>query len=134
MVLSPSAMVKLRILMGDILIAIINYSHDAAAAFLGVSLAVLRILSRNYPASGDQALDVSFVHVYTGVARTAGYSFCWLLIAGIPRATLFRDYESSGIMVIKYAGMVLLVGIGLLYWASLSRKTGHLRSKHNIGG
>ncbi len=134
MVFSLSAVVKLVVLMGDVLIAINNYSHDAAAAFLAVSLAVLWLLSKNFPVSGDAALDVSFVNVYTGVARTARYSFCWLLIAGIPRAIFFRGYESPGIMVIKYAGMVLLAGIGLLSWARLSKKTGQLRSKQNSNG
>ena len=134
MVLSPSAVVKLRIFMTDVLIAISNYSHDAAAAFLAVSLAVVWILSRNFPSSGDPALDVSFVRVYSGVARTARYSLFWLLIAGIPRAIFFCDYESSGVMAIKYGGMVLFAGIGLLTWGRLSKKTGHLRSKHNIDG
>lgn len=134
MVFSLSAVVKLVVLMGDVLIAIINYSHDAAAAFLAVSLAVLWLLSKNFPVSGDAALDVSFVNVYTGVALTARYSFCWLLIAGITRAIFFRGYESLGIMVIKYAGMVLLAGIGLLSWARLSKKTGQLRSKQNSNG
>ena len=141
MVFSTSAMVKLRIRMENILIAINNYSHDAAAAFLAVSLSVVRILSRNFPASGDAALDVSFVRVYSGIARTARYSLFWLLIAGIPRAIFFREYELSGagdlqvpVMVIKYAGMVLLAGVGLLSWARLSKKTGHLTSKHNSNG
>lgn len=134
MVFSLSAVVKLVVLMSDVLISINNYSHDAAAAFLAVSLAVLWLLSKNFPESGDAALDVSFVNVYTGVARTARYSFCWLLIAGIPRAIFFRGYESTGTMVIKYAGMVLLAGIGLLSWARLSKKTGQLRSKHNSNG
>jgi hypothetical protein len=134
MVLSPSAVVKLLVLMGDVLIAINNYSHDAAAAFLAVSLAVVWILSRDFPSSGDPALDVSFVRVYSGVARTARYSLFWLLIAGIPRALFFREYESSGVMVIKYGGMAFLVGMGLLSWGRLSKKTGHLRSKHNIDG
>ncbi len=120
--------------MEDILISINNYSHDAAAAFLAASLAVVWILSRNFPSSGDPALDASFVLVYSGVARTARYSFCWLLIAGIPRAIFFREYESSGVMVIKYGIMALLAGIGLLSWGRLSKKTGHLRSKDNIDG
>jgi len=127
-------MVKLHTLMEDILIAANNYSQDAAAAFLAVSLAVVWILSRNFPSSGDPALDVSFVRVYSGVARTARYSLFWLLIAGIPRAIFFCDYESSGVMAIKYGGMVLFAGIGLLTWGRLSKKTGHLRSKHNIDG
>jgi len=134
MVLSPSAVVKFLVLMGDVLIAINNYSHDAAAALLAVSLAVVWMLSKNFPSSGDAALDFSFVRVYSGVARTARYSLCWLLIAGIPRAIFFREYESSRVMVIKYGVMVLLAGIGLLYWGRLSKKTGHLRSKLNIDG
>lgn len=125
---------KIAHLMEDILISINNYSHDAAAAFLAVSLAVLWILSRNFPSSGDPALDVSFVRVYSGVARTARYSLFWLLIASIPRAIFFRDYGSSWVMVIKYGGMVFLAGTGLLYWGRLSKKTGRLRSKHNIDG
>ncbi len=120
--------------MEDILISINIYSHDAAAAFLAVSLAVLWILSRNFPSSGDPALDVAFLRVYSGVSRTARYSLFWLLIAGLPRAIFFRDYESFGVIAIMYGGMVLFAGIGLLSWVRLSKKTGHLRSKHNIYG
>jgi hypothetical protein len=126
---------------GDILITINNYSHDVAAAFLAVSLLVVRLLSKKYPASGDRVPEVSFVRACMGVTRIARYSLCWFLVAGVPRAIFFRQCESSRAgdlqiiaVVIQYAGVSALAGIGLFSWSRLSRKIGYLKSKHNING
>ena len=122
---------------GDVLITIANYSQDAAAAFLAVSIAVMRMLLKKSPASGDAELVVSFVRVSTGVTRMARYSLCWMWIAGIPEVIFSSGQVSLGAgdlraaaSFVRYAGMLLLAGIGLSSWIGLSKKVACLQSGH----
>ncbi len=121
----------------DVLISIASYSQDAAAAFMMVSIAVMRILLKRSPAAGDEALDLSFVRVSKGVARMALYSFCWMCIAGMPEVLFSPRPVSpsagdlgSAALFVRYSGMLLLAGIGLLSRAVLSKKIASLQSGH----
>jgi hypothetical protein len=124
---------------GDIILTLSSYFHDAAAAFLVVGLAVVRILLKKYPVSGDAALEIVFVRVCISAARIVRYSFCWILVMGVPMAIFFKGRSSSGpgdlqtaAMAVKYAGMLFLAGIAFFSWSMLSKKVGFLKSKHTI--
>jgi len=123
---------------GDIVLTLNSYFSDVAAAFLAVGLAVVRILLKKYPASGDPALEVAFVRVCMSAARILRYSICWILVACVPMAIFFKGHGPSGpgdfqtaAMAIKYAGMLFLAGVAFFSWSMLSKKVGHLKSKHN---
>ncbi|GEM_PF-4263668 len=122
---------------GDISLTLTGYSQAAAAAFLVVDIALVRMLLRKYPAPRDAALEAEFRRICMSAARIVGYSICWMVVTGVLMAFFPKGRGSSAqgdpripATAIKYAGMVLLAGTGLISWARLSKKTRQLRSKH----
>jgi hypothetical protein len=124
---------------GDIILALDNYSCGIAAAFLVVALAVVRILLKKYPPSGDAALEVAFVRVCMSAARIIRYSICGIVVTGIPMAFFLkgRGLSAQGDLqgaaaAVRYAVMLFLSGIALFSWSRLLKKVGRLKSKRTI--
>lgn len=123
-----------------ILIMTINYSHDIATALLAASGAALWMLSTHYPAAATPDTERFFMNAFHGITRLAKYSLIWILLAGVPRITAYREYEwadSAGdlqvvAIIIKHVVMFLLVGTGLFYWAKLGRKVKELKLKSGL--
>jgi len=126
----------------DIALMTNNYSHDIATAILAISGAAMWMLSRNYPESATQEMELYFVRIYQSITKMAKYSLIWILIAGVPRVTFYKQYEWSTTagdlqviaIMIKHIVMFLLVGTGLFYWSKLSRRVKLLKIKNNTGG
>jgi hypothetical protein len=124
---------------GDIILTLEVYSHDVAAAFLAVGLALVRILMKRYPAPGEAALEIPFLRVFAGATQILRYSICWIVVTGVPAAVFFTgrglrapgDLKSAS-MAIKYAGLLVLSVVVFLSWSRLSKKVGYLKSRHTI--
>lgn len=123
-----------------IVIMAVNYSHDIATALLAASGAALWMLDRHYPAAATAGVERYFITAFHGVTRLAKYSLIWILLAGVPRIMVYREYEwadSAGdlqvvAIIIKHIVMFLLVGTGLYYWAKLGRKVKKLKLKSGL--
>ena len=121
----------------NILLAINNYSHDIATAFLAVSGFMLWVLSRHYPESDDKAIIFHFITLYNSIKTIAKYSLIWILIAGVFRVTFYNQFEWSDtagdmqvvVIGIKHVVMFLIVGIGITHWLRLDKKVKILKIK-----
>lgn len=124
----------------DIALITNNYSHDIATAVLAISGGTMLLLSRNYPPDATPEIELYFIRIYSSITRAAKYSLLWILIAGVPRITFYKQYEWSDkagdlqvvAIIIKHIVMFLLVGTGLFYWSKLNKKVVHLKIKNNI--
>lgn len=113
----------------------VNYSHDIATALLAASGAALWMLDRHYPAAPTPGAGRFFISAFHGITRLAKYSLIWILLAGVPRIMVYREYEwadpagdlQAVAIIIKHVVMFLLVGTGLFYWAKLGRKVKELK-------
>ncbi len=124
---------------GDIIVSLNSCLLDMAAAFWGVGLTVMRILSIRYPASGDAAGADLFLCVYKIVARINSYAFSLLIVTGAFMAVYIRGgggplmlgYPQVIAVDVKYGTMLILAGAGLFIWSGLSKKVDYMRSKHD---
>ncbi len=127
-------------LLSGIIVALNSCCYDIAAAFLVVGLAAVRILSTNYPASGDAASGDAFLRVYAVVVRITFYAFYSIIVTGAVMA-LYLDREGGPYVfgyiqvvavTVRYGLMLVLAVIGLFIWSGLSKKVGHLKSKRDV--
>ena len=118
----------------------INCSHDSATALLAVSCLTMWMLFKKYPDNADDELELNFLRIYKSLTRIAKVSLCWTVIAGVLRIIYFRGYEWSdtasdiqaAAIIIRYAVIFLIAGIGLFYWSRLARKVRKLELKYNL--
>ena len=108
-----------------------------ATALLFVSGASMWILMRGLPSLSGKAAGLYFASASRGISKLAKYSLLWILIAGVPRAVFYRQYEwygsASGLMVfaivIKHILMFLIVGTGIYYWTRVNRRVRQVEEK-----
>lgn len=132
---------KMKIAMSSathVVLMTVNYSHDIATALLAASGAAMWLLSKNYPADADLAVERYFIRTYRSITRVAKDSLSYILIAGVPRVVFYMRYEWSDLagnmqivaVVIKHIVMFLLVGTGVYYWIKLDRRVKTLKLQH----
>lgn len=117
-----------------------NYSHDIATALLFVSGIMMWILSNEFSATKDGESELYFIGLHRNVTGLAKYSLIWVLAAGVPRITFYKEFEWSDMagdlqiiaIIIKHIVMFLLVGTGIYYWHRLNRKAKNLIAKNTI--
>ncbi|MBA4372031.1 MAG: hypothetical protein C0402_04130 [Thermodesulfovibrio sp.] len=124
----------------DVLIMVVNYSHDTATAFLAVSVLAMWDLSRRCPDTGDAGLELYYIRVYKRIARMAKYALSWILLTSLPRTLYYAEYEAFSaagdlqVLVISamHAVMIGLLASGLYYWLSLAKKVKALMLRHKL--
>ena len=113
----------------NVLLVLLNYSHDIATALLIVSgiLMVLLYVKREDLTTGSSVSELADFYRINRLI-TEG-SLLWILLAGVPRTVFYKRYEWSylagdlqvGAIVVKHIVMFTLVGGLIYYWIRLSR-------------
>jgi hypothetical protein len=124
----------------DVLIMIVNYSHDIATAFLAVSVLAMWDLSRRCPAPGDEDLERYYIHVYKRITKMALYALCWILLTSLPRTMYYADYEAFNaagdlqvlVIGVMHGVMLVLLASGFYYWWRLAKKVKVLKLRHKL--
>lgn len=124
----------------DILIMVVNYSHDIATAFLAVSVLAMWDLARRCPDSGDADLGRYYIGVYKRITRMALSALCWTLLTSLPRTMYYAEYEAFDaagdlqvlVISVVHVVMIVLLASGLYYWLRLAKKVKGLKLRHNL--
>ncbi len=114
----------------DVLIMVVNYSHDIATAFLAVSVLAMGELFRRCPEAGDAELERYFIRLYKRITGMAKFALCWILLTSLPRTMYYADYEAfhaAGelqvlVIGVMHAVMIVLLISGFYYWMRLAKK------------
>lgn len=124
----------------DVLVTVVNYSHEVATAFLAVSVLAMWDLARRCPDSGDADLERYFIRVYKRITRMAKYALCWVLLASLPRVMYFTEYEAFNaagdlqvpVIIVMHGVMIALLASGLYYWVRLAKKVKVMKLRHKL--
>lgn len=124
----------------DVLIMVVNYSHDIATAFLAVSVLAMWGLARRCPDSDDADLGRYYIRASERITRMAQYALCWILLTSLPRTMYYADYEAFNaagdlqvlVMLVMHGVMIGLLASGLYYWWRLARKVKVLKLRHKL--
>lgn len=124
----------------DVLIMVVNYSHEIATAFLAVSVLAMWDLSRRCPDSGDEDLELYCIRVYKRITKMAQYALCWILLASLPRTMYYAEYEAFNaagdlqilVISIMHGVMIGLLASGVYYWLRLAKKVKALKLRHKL--
>lgn len=124
----------------DVLIMVLNYSHNVATAFLAVSVLAMWDLARRCPDSGDADLERYYIRVYKRITRMAQYALCWILLTSLPRTMYYAEYEAFNtagdlqvvVMSIMHGVVMGLSASGLYYWWRLTKKVKVLKLRHKL--
>ncbi len=115
--------------MKDVVIMVLNYSHDVATAVLAVSGLSLLFIFLAVHRQEVAAARPAYAAMFRRVSRIGGHSLLYILIIGVPRVLFYREYEWAPAaqdlqvvaIIIKHIVMFALVGGGLCLWARLRR-------------
>lgn len=119
----------------DVLIMVVNYSHDTATAFLAVSVLAMGDLARRCPDPGDAELGSFYLRAYTRVTRMALAALGWILLTSLPRTFYYAEYEAfhaAGelqliVILVMHGVMAVLLASGLYFWVLLTRRVKALK-------
>lgn len=107
-----------------------NYFHDVATAMLLACSVVLWVMLKNLGGEQDGVLLRYAAALYRSVSAMFWFSVLWIIASGILRIATFRSFEwfnttqkhfEAGLFV-KYGIAAVMMVIGTLLWARLSRK------------
>ena len=124
----------------DVLIMVVNYSHEIATAFLAVSVLAMWDLARRCPDSGDADLERYYIRICKRITRMAQYALCWILLSSLPRTLYYAKYEAFNaagdlqvtVIIIMHVVMIGLLASGLYYWLRLAKKVKALTLRHKL--
>ena len=107
-----------------------NYFHDVATAMLRACSVVLGVMLKHLGQEQDDALKRYAAALFRGITGVFWFSVVWIAASGIVRIATFHSFEwfnttqkhfEAGLLV-KYGIAVVMMIIGSVLWARLSRK------------
>jgi len=107
-----------------------NYFHDVATAMLLACSVVLGVMLKHLGQEQDDVLRSYAAALFRGITGVFWFSVVWIAASGIVRIATFRSFEwfnttqkhfEAGLLV-KYGIAVVMMIIGSVLWARLSRK------------
>lgn len=124
-----------------VLIMMNNYFHDVATGLLVASGVSLYFIMRHYQDSGSRRKAEYFLSIYKTMTRIAGFSFWWIIIAGVPRTYFYKSFEWANAVdtlqvpaiIIKHVLVFAMVGFGIHLWHKLNRKAKEVRASLDEG-
>lgn len=112
-----------------------NYFHDVATALLlGSAMALWTMLKKFDPKEGPAAVRTLLLF-HESMTKLARFALGWIIIAGVPRAYFFMDFEwvhavgkmQVPALVLKHVLITVLVVLGAVLWFKLKRRVAELR-------
>jgi len=123
--------------MVPILIAMNNYFHDVATAFLLSSAIVVFIFVKSVERDGRREVIDFFKNNHKRFVRIIRFSILWIVLAGIPRIIFFMRYEwlpaaGKGLIpaiIVKHILIFTLIVLGIFTWRNLFRRIDNIIKK-----
>lgn len=120
--------------MVPILIAMNNYFHDVATAFMLSSGIVIFIFIGTVERDGRNDVIDYFKNNYKRYLKIIRYAGIWIVIGGIFRTIFFMKYEwlpaaGKGLIpaiLLKHVLVFTFIGLGIYTWKKLFKKINNL--------
>ncbi len=115
--------------MFDVVFILLAFSHNMAIALLIISGLLMIYLYRKRKILISEASIAEFMMFYRFNSKVALIALLWLIVAGIPRAILYKKYALPGLddklqvvpLVVCIVVVLLIISTTGFYWIRLSR-------------
>ena len=122
-------------------IMINNYLHNIAIGLLASSSFALWLIMRNLRETDSRETKEYFIKIYRGMTKLVKFSLIGILIFGVPRTLLYRDFEWANAVanaqvpaiIVQHILVIGVVGVGVYFWHKLSKKVKDIETSLKTG-
>ena len=118
-----------------------NYLHNIAIGLLASSSFALWLIMRNLRETDSRETKEYFIKIYRGMTKLVKFSLIGILIFGVPRTLLYRDFEWANAVanaqvpaiIVQHILVIGVVGVGVYFWHKLSKKVKDIETSLKTG-
>ena len=118
-----------------------NYLHNVAIGLLASSSFALWLIMKNSSETDSRETKEYFIKIYRSMTKLAKFSLVGILIFGVPRTLLYRDFEWANAVanaqvpaiIVQHILVIGVVGVGVYFWHKLSKKVKDIETSLKTG-